>query len=412
MSLKIRTAIFLFMLALPVLDALNGILSRQYGKSVGTIYHVLLTVVLVFAAMYGNKSIRKKYFLPLCTFAITLFIGITVAILSNRGNDIAIDLLMKQCCTIINFVSLCILIECKMIERNFCDKILKYTSIVIPIGMMFSYITGISNTAYIASGRGFLGFYSSSNELNCIVLILAYYCLSKYYATRNEKYIFLFFVQALCAIMIESKISMGMCLIAILLLIYIGINRMKRRITKAEFAIFLIILIGICFAPIILSNVFSSFMERQGELRNAYSNPSFINYFTSGRLERFNQVLNYSFRAISSKNVIQNMAYTLMVLLFGNGFCNYTQHRYFEMEYFDNFFWCGLVGELLLIWFTIKIMRKSYFTQNKKILLMISPIVAFICSFFSGHVLCGGVAGIYFALTCVNACKCNLKEFD
>ena len=44
---------YYYFIALPVLDSINGVLSRQYGKSIGTYYHVLLTAILFFLLLVG-----------------------------------------------------------------------------------------------------------------------------------------------------------------------------------------------------------------------------------------------------------------------------------------------------------------------------------------------------------------------
>ena len=81
------------------------------------------------------------------------------------------------------------------------------------------------------------------------------------------------------------------------------------------------------------------------------------------------------------------------------------------MEYLDLFVWGGAIQLLLLIWLTYKIIKRGYRLQSKSLINISSVVVAFMASFAAGHVLCGGFAGIYFALTCVNTCT-HISEDD
>lgn len=392
--------LYYFMISLPFLDAINGILSRQYGKSIGTVYHTALTILLCIYA-FRCKKVKQSYFALLFCFFIICFMSVIVATLIGNSNHIAYDLLIKFFCTILDLYSLLVLIDNRVISVGFCDRILRYNLIVIPISILFSKVSGLGNSAYIYSNQGFLGFYSSSNELNCILLILVYYALAKYYVTNKLKYFILIITQCVCAIMIESKISMGMCAIALIIVLARIIKRFKSKINKKILLFIPLFIVAIVFSPVSISEIFNSFISRQNSLKMGYTN-IFV-YLSSGRISRINEIFSYNFSGVG-------IIVFLFRFFFGNGFCNVVEKNYFEMEYLDMFIWSGLIGLLLFIWMTIKIFKESYKKQGKSIIQSLCIFVIFVCSFFSGHAFCGGGAGIYIALTCACFMKFELRK--
>ena len=294
-----------------------------------------------------------------------------------------------------------VLVDNKVVSNDFCDRILRFNLVALPISIFVSKVSGVGNSAYIYSNQGFLGFYSSSNELNCILLIFVYYALAKYFATNKPKYFVLIIIQCICAIMIESKISMGMSAIALLIL-FTKIMKRNKLIINRKFLIFLpVIICSVLFSPISISEIFDSFISRQNNLRMGYTN--ILVYFSSGRLARINEIFSYSFADA-------NVFVFLFRLFFGNGFCNVVDKNYFEMEYLDIFIWCGLLGLAMFFWLTIQIIKKSYYKQGRSFVRSLCIFVIFVCTFFSGHVFCGGVAGIYVALTSVCFMKYDLRK--
>lgn len=398
--------IYYYFIALPVLDSINGVLSRQYGKSIGTYYHVLLTAILFFFAISRNSKIKKKYILPLIIFGISTFISILFNyLIIDIGKYIEIELLVKLACTVINLFSLFVLVDTKRINNDLCDKILSYTAIMIPISFFIAKITGLGNSAYIGSEKGFLGFYSSSNELNAIILILVYFSLTKFKITRKIYYLICYFLLVLCAVLIESKMSILMCAVSIVLLIISELKRINLKVSIKVIGVLLIVFIAVIVNLGEITNIINSFIERQTGLQGLYGNGNrgFIDYFTSGRTTRSNNIISFSYD--------YPVWIVLVRILIGNGFCNYYSLVYFEMEYFDLFVWGGAIQLLLLIWLTYKIIKRGYRLQSKSLIKISSVVVAFMASFAAGHVLCGGVGGIYFALTCVNTCT-HISEDD
>lgn len=386
---------------LPILDAVNGVLDRQYGKSIGTYYHVLFTAILI--AIVGKYvKIEKKHFIWLVLFFVDIALSVTLNhFFGVKTNLIAFDLMMKLICTVLNFECLFILAKKNILESSFFDNVLTITGFIIPIGSLISKLLGIGNTAYIFSEKGFLGFYTSSNELNCILLILCYHSLSHYLHEKKNYYLIAFFLQIVCAVMIESKISVGMCVVAVLILITKLIKQANLKIRKSGMVVILLIIASLFIIHKDLAIGMSSFLERQAALQGIYyktSGGSIFDYLSSGRGARFDEIFAANYVWDTS---VENFFINITRFVIGNGFYNYKLKVYFEMEFFDTFLWMGCIGILLLFMAIYYIVRLSI-RKQKDWLACSSTLVAVVCSFFTGHVLCGGVAGIYFAVTCLN----------
>lgn len=392
--------LYFLMISLPFLDAVNGIMSRQFGKSIGTLYHSAITVVLCFFAL-RCKKIKRVYVNFVVSFLMVCFMGISMAVITNNSDHIATDLFIKYICTILDLFSLLILIDNSIIATDFCDNIMRINLFILPVSMLISKVSGLGNSAYIYSDQGFLGFYSSSNELNCILLIFVYYALAKYFATNKPIYFIFIFVQCLCSVMIESKISMGMSVIALLVLFWGNTKRKGNKIKKRFILLIPLFLVAIIISRASMEDILNSFISRQNNLKMGYSN-IFV-YLSSGRLARIEEIFSFSFSDT-------NPFLLFYRLIFGNGFCNVVDKNYFEMEYLDTFIWCGVLGLILFSWLTVRIIRSSYRKQGRSIIRTLCICVIFVCAFFSGHVFCGGVAGIYVALACSNFMRYDLRN--
>lgn len=403
--LSIDRLVYVLFLMLPILDSINGVLVRQYGKSIGTIYHVLLVVILLLFTLY-DLTTNKRLYRRRELFAVSLIVYISVLVntLFFNSPDNRAELRMKFICTLINLYCLNQLTNSGRLKAETCGKILEASAFMVPITIIFARVVGLGNTAYISSSRGFLGFYSSSNELNFMLLVFLCIILESAFIKKQFKYIVCALLLTFCSIMIESKISMG-CVIIIYFLytirVIVRILRGNRICWWAPFVPFAVIGSVIVLWDQIISIV-TSFLIRQNHLSIGLNNGNgvygILNYFTSGRIAHANNIFEDAYGSVSDIGKI-------IRFFIGSGF--YIRDDYFEMEFFDIFIWCGAIGLVIMIILFILLLKRVIYVQNSKFYGCLPIYMALTCIFFSGHVLMGGVAGVYFALLVVDYTHMN-----
>ena len=148
----------------------------------------------------------------------------------------------------------------------------------------------------------------------------------------------------------------------------------------------MLFILVICFY--FLSKPIFGFLSRQTSLITNY-NGSILATITSGRIYYVND---------ATKQLI-NSPYYILNILIGNGFIS---NFLVEMDFFDIFFYIGLIGVLILIWFIQWIFKKStyMFVKDKSFSLIIGFILLLCFSFVAGHILFMSTSGIYACLYC------------
>jgi hypothetical protein len=139
-----------------------------------------------------------------------------------------------------------------------------------------------------------------------------------------------------------------------------------------------------------------------------------MNYFTSGRLDRFGELVLNPLDELFKRNPLTG----IVRMVFGNGFASYkcygfAKDYHFEMDFFDAYYWMGIQGALFYIALYVYVfvkMKRRQILVHKYIVYFITLFV----SFFVGHVIFAGVASVYYCLFIAalsnNCLSSNIEE--
>lgn len=396
---KLKQIILILFSILPFIDSLNGIFIKNDMFSIGSLYKVFLIVYLIFLLAKKGDILKiisgSKYVL---FFIVYIFLSVLINLFLLQSHLISYSYPFKL---IFNVIFMYILYSClknQIINRELLDRIFSNNVIFIIICIFIPYIFGLGNTIY-SGNIGYKGFYFSQNELSAILIILLFYSL---YKLCNDYSIisFLKFLGVLfCIVIMSSKTSMLVALIAIIVLcinfiftkknyILNTIHKFKNINFKRKFLIILIILFIFVICFYFLSRPIFGFLSRQTSLITNYKG-SILATITSGRIYYVNDAI---------KQLI-NSPYYILNILIGNGFIS---NFLVEMDFFDIFFYTGLIGVLILVWFIQWIFKKStyMFLKDKSFSLIIGFILLLCFSFVAGHILFMSTSGIYACLYC------------
>lgn len=410
MKIKIKNIILYIFFALPFLDSINGYLLRNINISIGPVYHLLFAIIIFLVANITDKhNISGKEQKCFIIFLIFFVLSILINMLDSKS---IFDYSRALKCLVTGIYIYSFLLY----SRNCPDillKILDYTSLSIPLILLSLRITSLGYNYYGDGVSGYVGWYSSLDELNVILMILMIYVIMTFKSNKMLPYIKLFSI-SICMILVTSKASLLMLL---LIMFYFILTRIKilfgkgRLYRKSLILIFIIIIIAIGIGKPILEQALELFFSRQTYL---YANKSveggFMNYFTSGRINKFDDLLGDPLNQLLKANPIMY----LFRFFIGNGFMDYKyfgfkEDFHFEMDFFDAYYWLGIPGACLYIILFVYFFKKCIYCQSSSIKYLAFGLM-FGVSFAIGHVLFAGVASIYFSLflavlSNVNLCK-------
>ena len=392
---------------LPLLDSLNGYLIRNRGITIGPIYHFLYGVILLTIGLNIKKEIiniktGKMFLLFLVSF-------LPAIMLNNLFDAAAIfdySRAIKALTTCIYFISF---LEITRKDNGIGRKIFDYTTIVIPSILIVLRITGLGYNYYSGGKSGYVGWYSSLDELNVILTILLLYSFITF-RTENILHYFRLIIISVCMILLSSKASF---LILILVFSYYFIYSLIKLIRNSKIKPRTIILLSgliiasICVVIPVARKISVTFLSRQRYLFKR--SEGVLSYFTSGRIDKMDDLI------ISPLNKISDKPFLFFVrILFGNGFMHYKYYGFdgeyqFEMEMFDSYFWMGLLGIITYLGFFVYCFCKMKKTQTS-FHKYIAFGLLFSMSFLIGHILYAGVASIYFCLFFAVLCNNDLMQ--
>ncbi len=411
-KVKYERMLYCVFLVLPFLDSLNGYFVRRNMGSIGTFYHAALVLILLLG--FPKMRFRLRDAQWELAIIVTMVVSVAGNVVMNTEYDLNVGWLFKMLSTILYLTALYNLALIGRLSKGFCHTVLSMSGLLIPLVILVPRLLGQGHGSYNIQGgqAGYIGLYTSSNEVNAILLLLLCFYMYQLYLAPSLARVFISAVIFYCLLLVESKA--GMILGAGVVLIYlIGIIR-KRRLTDNGVLMTLVILAACIPLVPALSGVFSSFISRQTLLMGRYMKmvnfDSALSYLTSGRTLRFDYLFNDPMLGLLGGEGLRNDVYALFRIVFGNGFqyrgivskvLSFMTEINFEMEIMDTFIWLGAVGTFQMLALWRQILKKCYQVQ-REYLPCIGVFILMFYGFFAGHLITGGVAGVYFALFCVN----------
>ena len=369
---------------LPIIDSINGILIEKQMTSIGTLYKVFVIGVLLILGISDGKMIRKQWGIIFVIIGYVLMTILTNSIVSNYS-IISVDFPVKLIFNAVMFVLLVQNITKKHISADSIYKILNNNTYIIIICVLVPYALNIGNAIY-AGNIGYKAFYYSQNELNASLIVLFFFSLYKLYNKITIQALFQVCGVLICVLLMSTKSSLMACAIGIFIYLidYIRKENSRRKVVIIIAGIIAILISG----GFVISKIADMF-TRQSSLFNMYDG-SLIATLTSGRTYFLEDAFS---EFIESDLFIER-------LLIGNGFCS---NNLIEMDFFDIFFYLGIVGVTGVIIFAMYVIMKSKknMRSEKCLIRKTGFIVMLAFSFFTGHVLFMATSGCYFVLLCV-----------
>lgn len=408
LNYSIRQKLLFYMIVLlPIIDSLNGYFLRNFDISgIGSKYHLLIIIVLVLFMINKNGILFGKY--ERMTFY--LFISFLLSFMLNsffgtKITNIGIERTNKILSTAIILTSLYRLQKENIIQKNFLYNMLNLQSYIVSILVLVCNLTGIYNYSYKVTQQGRIGLYNNLNELVLIFCIFLFHnikIISEKYTNKRAIIIIIIMIDLMFT---ESKFAIGMIVVSVLLIIYKFFNLRKLKIRLSSLIITIMLPIGIYVITKNLQSVLLRMSSRQEYLYNTYGSNNLMNYLSSGRTTRFNNlIIEPISKLLNSSNIIENL-HGIVMFLFGNGLSS-SYYQTFEMDIFDVFLLSGLLGTIIFLNFNIKILKDSIRNQ-KKLIDCFGLFIILLGSSVVGHVWTGGVCGIYFAMLAVDFMKQN-----
>lgn len=364
----LKSAILAMLSLLPIIDSINGIAVRTFGNGISYIYKMLILVILL-RIIVQRKNERKKLDRE-CAVILLAVVYVIFSVLMNfmMVGELSRDVMfaIKLIYNLITFGGIYHLVTAKYLSRENLYQLIENNTILFIIVIYLPKIFGLGYYQY-AGEIGYKGFYYSNNEFNTILTILFLFQVVtslQYY--KKEK---MLKVLALTGILLMqgSKSSVATLAIAIVMAAIYIIKKYKHQRNEAIMYISTILVIGITM----VIGASGGFLRRQLSLFSTYAG-SVISLITSGRDKYVIEVLEG----------MAGQSYLGMKLFIGNGF-NLTILT--EMDYVDLFFGLGLLGLLIALVMTYKLLIGVYKRCVFAEFIFILTIV--INSFFAGHIL-------------------------
>ncbi len=393
----IGNLIVLLFSVLPVIDSLNGMLITEgIWTHLGTIYKIaILFILFVIVLIYEKFSIRYLLLL-ICSL---VYVGFTTFFnVMFREAKVSYDHSIKFIFNIMIMSLLLQLLKLRIINGKSFFTIFDNSLTLMVICILVPYLSGAGYTIY-AGNIGYKGFFYSQNELNAILIILFGFSLYKNICKITLYSVAQLLAISVCVMLMSSKSSMLACCMGLAVFFFEYLRRKgNRHKILVVFSSLLIAVFGIGFIMAKIQDVF----DRQSSLYKLYGNDVFAT-ITSGRI---------LFLVDAFKDFVSEK-YLLIRLFIGNGF---ETKNLVEMDFFDIFFYLGMIGlSFLIIGVTIIFLKsKKNIIQDETIIRGFNYLLIIGFSFLTGHVMFMATSGCYFVLLCCfnmsYSCKKNKKE--
>lgn len=375
--------IVLLFSVLPILDSLNGYLIQEGKPSIGTMYKLVIMIVLFFMALYHRKFTYNALIMIVTTIGY-IVLTISINLLLFEGTLLTIDFAVKLIFNVLILIFLLQNVRYQSINGKTFYKILDNSANLMIISFLVPYAFGQGYQIY-AGGLGYKGFYYSQNELNAVLIILFYFCLYKVVSNLKLMTLIQLFGLAACILLTNTKSSMIACMLGFVVLF---IEYMRKKEWKHKVIVVLVLIVGIIGSKEFLDVQIQSVLTRQNSLYSMYGN-SLLDTLTSGRL--------YYLEA-AWKSLIKSPFFLVQVII-GNGF---SSEYLIEMDLMDIFFYFGLIGITATLAFIGHVLTKSEenFRSDKSIIRKFAFLLMIAFLSLTGHVLFMATSGCYFVLMC------------
>ncbi|MBQ8117276.1 MAG: O-antigen ligase family protein [Lachnospiraceae bacterium] len=370
---------------IPIVDTLNGYLIKGSNISgIGTIYRLAYFAIVL---TYILKKPRKFEFYLIFDFFVFLVFQFTVS--GTYWRD-SVELTVKLFMPLFMITLFKGMVQNKTINIGNVIKLMDFLAIVFPLTVLIPFVFGIGYSTY-RGGVGYKAFYYATNEISFSICVMIMYLWSRLIKKMSFKHMILYLNNALCCIIIGSKVVTGALFLFSFLLIWNNFIFAGKKVSAKRLLLVFVIIGGI----VGLYNTFSSQVDAiiNRWITNQSVAETNIAFLTSHR----NVYLQKGFELFKSKG---GLTYLFGWGLGGanNGMVN------IEMDLFDILFSCGILGLLNVLYNYIALIKAIKFRSKEAILFLTISIVL---SFVGGHVLFTGLGGMMFAIMMLYSISLN-----
>ena len=373
-TLQYNRVLLGFCYLLPLMDTFNGMLIKSYSVSgLGIMYRLAFLAFL----LYG--FIRCKISRQLCVSLIMFGAYILLQYFVSGGYGFAsVELTVKLFTPILMVQTLTREYKKGKIINSDVHKLFDWLSIVFPLTLIIPHALNIGYTTYLQTG--YKAFYYATNEITFAMCTMIMYNYHRLMIKVEYRHLMRFIICVISGILIGTKISLGVSLFFIVVLVSKSLFNRKNSLKR------LVLPVMVMITAIFVLRRFSGQVQmivNRWLYHQAHAENN-ISFFFSGR----NLYLSNGYA------LFRKMGWFTQLFGWGLGGANNGMVN-IEMDLFDLLFSCGYIGLLLLIILYIQIIKGLKIKTYTGLLFII---ISFASSAMGGHVLFTGLGGMSLAL--------------
>lgn len=404
---KIITFILIFN---PIIDLLNSIFinNLHLNFTFGVVVRIIFLLFFIYCLLNLKETNKKnKILIFIIGLYLLMFLGLEYF---NDSTIIFIQELKMSLKTFYFPICLLTLYTFKDRMKNF-EQLLVISMFEYIILIFIPLILHVGLKSYEITKVGSSGFFMSANEVSCIIGIIT--PLFIYFILNNKKNIFFKVLSIILYLYVIVTIGTKVPLLSLFItLVLFALWYFIKLIKKKDFIkLFCLLLVSIVFISssfIIIpkTNFYKNIKIHMNYLHiknvsDVVDNPEIIDHFIFSQRVKFYRDNNNIYKKVSPSQKIFGMGYI-------RGPKNKT--KLVEMDYYDIFYSHGILGFIIYFYIVIDILIKvlKNLKNNmsfKKYSKIITLILIFVLTLFSGHVMTAPSVSLYVSLIFISLCS-------
>ena len=371
-------------------DSLNGFMMLGLGvdASLSALYKsVLLTILLMYLSVFLP---RRLLFLLTAICVLSLGEIVSIFLLDTDGNKISF--LFQHILKVLTpLILLFFLIDRSKKDRLFFTRILTVIQIngLVFLCNMLAGVFGFGFSTYGQGGEntiGSKGYFYAGNEISALLVVFCAFYLARAYLNNKFYYILLSILSIGIGLLVSTKTSMLAVVLLVFLVPVLYEGRRLFLLNNIPSIVFVLTLLIISVQAFV---IFEAFM-------NAPVYSRFLFFFEKHGLAGL--LLSGRDTFLTELWLLFFQKDLFLGFLFGHGVSYYAEFAKYsvEMDFFDMFFWHGLLGIFILLIVFVHLSYKSWvnFSDNAypfARVILVTNMMLLAISNFSGHIFTSGM---------------------
>jgi len=371
-------------------DSLNGFMMLGLGvdASLSALYKsVLLTILLMYLSVFLP---RRLLFLLTAICVLSLGEIVSIFLLDTDGNKISF--LFQHILKVLTpLILLFFLIDRSKKDRLFFTRILTVIQIngLVFLCNMLAGVFGFGFSTYGQGGEntiGSKGYFYAGNEISALLVVFCAFYLARAYLNNKFYYILLSILSIGIGLLVSTKTSMLAVVLLVFLVPVLYEGRRLFLLNNIPSIVFVLTLLIISVQAFV---IFEAFM-------NAPVYSRFLFFFEKHGLAGL--LLSGRDTFLTELWLLFSQKDLFLGFLFGHGVSYYAEFAKYsvEMDFFDMFFWHGLLGIFILLIVFVHLSYKSWvnFSDNAypfARVILVTNMMLLAISNFSGHIFTSGM---------------------